>query len=139
MKQLNRLLRTYKNPHPSPLQALLPIHPSLQIPGPNKKKWSMGNCLKRPSTSSSDDEDDRYFYYNKEEEEEMRLLKPAGAKTDQLKIKVTKKELEELLGRADMVGMSTVQLLVELVKVKGEFEVRHRPWKPSLQSIPEID
>lgn len=100
----------------------------------------MGNCLKRPSTSSSDDEDDWDFYkLEEEEEEETRLLKSPGANTDQLKIKVTKKQLEEVLGRADMVGMSTEQLLVELVKVKGEFEVRHRPWRPALQSIPEID
>lgn len=99
----------------------------------------MGNCLKRPSTSSSDDEDDWDFYKLEEEEAEMRLLKSAGTKTDQLKIKVTKKQLEELLGRADMQGMSYDRLLVELVKAKGEFEVRHRPWRPALQSIPEVD
>lgn len=98
----------------------------------------MGNCLKRPSTSSSDDEDD-WDFYKLEEEEEMGLLKSAGTKTDQLKIKVTKKQLEELLGRADMEGMSNERLLVELVKVKGEFDVRHRPWRPALQSIPEVD
>ncbi|EEF39374.1 uncharacterized protein LOC8282892 [Ricinus communis] len=65
----------------------------------------------------------------------------AGATTSscrELKIKITKKQLEELLGRVDMNELSIEQVLVQLVKVSdSSFETHRRSWRPNLQSIPE--
>nr|POF27075.1 hypothetical protein CFP56_77286 [Quercus suber] len=56
----------------------------------------------------------------------------------EVKIKITKKELEELV---NMQGLSMEQILARLAEAaddsKYELE-RQRSWKPALQSIPEL-
>ncbi|OIT31058.1 hypothetical protein A4A49_57149 [Nicotiana attenuata] len=55
----------------------------------------------------------------------------------EIKIKITKKQLSELMGKADVLGISVHQLLAQLMKVSESLELRHRSWRPALHSIPE--
>ncbi|KAF2304968.1 hypothetical protein GH714_000779 [Hevea brasiliensis] len=63
----------------------------------------------------------------------------------EVKIKITKRELEELMERAEMRGLSMEQVLARLINSGDNFEImeiedhhhHHRSWKPALQSIPE--
>lgn len=102
-----------------------------------------------------DDDDDGEWdlydgrYREREKCERAAILKGApttsttadACKGTEVKIKLTKKQLEEMLGRADVEGMSTEELLFQLVKSNGEpcDQVRHRPWRPALHSIPEVN
>ncbi|XP_021821584.1 uncharacterized protein LOC110763132 [Prunus avium] len=64
---------------------------------------------------------------------------------DQVKIKIAKKELDELVHGGNLQGLSSVeQLLDRLLKMNGPdedqnfYEMDHqRPWRPVLQTIPE--
>ncbi|CAI0379803.1 unnamed protein product [Linum tenue] len=77
-----------------------------------------------------------------EEGEENLLLgqekqKVQGEATE-VKIKISKKQLTELLGNVDLKGLSVQQVLARLVAVSDEFEAHdQRSWRPNLQSIPE--
>ncbi|XP_058099667.1 uncharacterized protein LOC131244011 [Magnolia sinica] len=74
------------------------------------------------------------------EKEEDRLLgEKKGASSTEVKIKITKKELEELLGKLDIQGMSIEKVLTQLMDAGGECHLRHRSWRPALQSIPEVN
>ncbi|KAI8524992.1 hypothetical protein RHMOL_Rhmol13G0192900 [Rhododendron molle] len=59
----------------------------------------------------------------------------------EVKIKITKQQLRELLGNVDQVqSMPVEQVLSSLVDRSDRFEIQHqRSWRPSLQSIPEVD
>lgn len=63
-----------------------------------------------------------------------------GGKTPatEVKIKITKKQLEELLGMKEMHGMTIEQVLTRLINGgEGVFDFNQRTWKPELYSIPE--
>ncbi|KAA8523683.1 hypothetical protein F0562_010106 [Nyssa sinensis] len=51
----------------------------------------------------------------------------------EVKIKISKKQLEDLLSRMDVQGLSVQQVLAQLVNG----ETHQRAWRPALQSIPE--
>lgn len=73
-------------------------------------------------------------------EEESLLGEKKGVSSTEVKIKLTKKQLEELLGKVDMNGMSVEELLTQLMKVNPDVDnLRHQSWKPALQSIPEVN
>ncbi|KVH99142.1 uncharacterized protein LOC112514762 [Cynara cardunculus var. scolymus] len=58
--------------------------------------------------------------------------------TTEVKIKITKKQLEELLGMKEMQGLTLQQVLNLLMNGgDGGFESNQRSWRPALQSIPE--
>lgn len=59
----------------------------------------------------------------------------------EVKIKITKKQLEELLGKVDVKDMSVQQVLAQLISVSDKFQTTslHRSWRPALQSIPEVN
>ncbi|GFY91681.1 hypothetical protein Acr_08g0000770 [Actinidia rufa] len=58
----------------------------------------------------------------------------------EVKIKVTKKQLEELLARVEAGDIAVDQVLSSLINSGDGFETQHpRSWRPSLQSIPEVD
>lgn len=59
-----------------------------------------------------------------------------GAATE-VKIKISKKELERLVKKAEIEGLSMHQVLAQLVDVSDCFEAHQRSWSPALQSIPE--
>lgn len=73
--------------------------------------------------------------------EKHRLLggkEAASCAQPQVKIKMTKRELEDLVKKLEMQGLSLEQVIGRLVNDEDEFEVEHhRSWRPSLQSIPE--
>ncbi|GAV72930.1 DUF4228 domain-containing protein [Cephalotus follicularis] len=58
-------------------------------------------------------------------------------KVTEVKIKITKKQLEELLSRVDMKQVSVEQVLAQLINVSDRCEIQQRCWRPALQSIPE--
>ncbi|KAF5474789.1 hypothetical protein F2P56_006653 [Juglans regia] len=130
----------------------------------------MGNCCRRESrsmvwagddwgslTSKIDEEaDHQNTNYNVER---LRLLgengdfalsnsptstgTTTGAATREVRVKITKKELEELVGRVDVRGLSAKQVLAQLMDaadhIYDEAEHDHRSWRPALQSIPEVN
>ena len=59
--------------------------------------------------------------------------------TTEVKIKITKKQLEELLGKVDLKELSVQQVLAQLINVSGRFDSHPRSWRPALQSIPEVN
>ncbi|KAI3673803.1 hypothetical protein L6452_39933 [Arctium lappa] len=60
------------------------------------------------------------------------------APTTEVKIKITKKQLEELLGMKEMKGLTLQQVLNQLMNGgDGGFESDQRSWRPALESIPE--
>ncbi|KAK3188368.1 hypothetical protein Dsin_027929 [Dipteronia sinensis] len=68
--------------------------------------------------------------------------------TREVKIKITKKELEELIGKADVQGLSVEQVLAELINSPDyhdhgqdhRHKLHHqRSWRPVLQTIPEVN
>ncbi|KAI3688533.1 hypothetical protein L2E82_46172 [Cichorium intybus] len=59
-------------------------------------------------------------------------------RTTEVKIKITKKQLEELLGMQEMQGLTLQQVLTRLMNGNdGRFESNQRSWRPALHSIPE--
>lgn len=66
-----------------------------------------------------------------------------AAATTKVKIKITKRELEILLGNYKVVEVTeelpTAQFLSRLIDVDDALEMQPRSWRPSLQSIPETD
>ncbi|KAM7278465.1 hypothetical protein ACFE04_005599 [Oxalis oulophora] len=66
--------------------------------------------------------------------------KNKSKRTREVKIKITKKQLEELLYRANVNDLTVEQVLVRLINVgSGDHDqlFNQPPWKPDLQSIPE--
>ncbi|EXB50304.1 hypothetical protein L484_017842 [Morus notabilis] len=58
----------------------------------------------------------------------------------EVKIKITKKQLEKLLGKMDVKDMSVQQVLAQLISVSDKYQTQQiRSWRPALQSIPEVD
>ncbi|KAI8557598.1 hypothetical protein RHMOL_Rhmol04G0022200 [Rhododendron molle] len=62
-----------------------------------------------------------------------------ATKATEVKIKITKKQLEELLGKVEVQGLSVHQLLDQLMSASDRFVAQQRSWRPALQSIPEIN
>ncbi|KAK9072274.1 hypothetical protein SSX86_008707 [Deinandra increscens subsp. villosa] len=61
-----------------------------------------------------------------------------GRATTEVKIKITKKQLEELLGMKEMQGLTVEQVLTRLINGgDGGFDFHQRSWSPVLYSIPE--
>lgn len=63
----------------------------------------------------------------------------AATKITEVKIKITRKQLEELLGSVDIKDMSVHQVLAQLMNVSDRCETHQRSWRPALQSIPEVN
>lgn len=118
----------------------------------------MGNCLRHESSMTWAGEDwgspasDNFFPASKperhdmdkdeEDDEEERSFgsysTTGSGRSTEVKIKITKKQLEELLGSADVKDMSMQQVLEQLIGVSDGFDqTNQRSWRPALQSIPE--
>ncbi|KAG2645706.1 hypothetical protein PVAP13_2KG441200 [Panicum virgatum] len=110
----------------------------------------MGNCLER-SRRGSCRGGGAAAHYSKTsavwvEEEEARKGESAPAATTEVKIRITRKQLEELLrrvedGKESGDGVPARDVVSELLIVAStSSNFRHREegqWRPSLQSIPE--
>ncbi|XVF70675.1 hypothetical protein PTKIN_Ptkin11bG0181600 [Pterospermum kingtungense] len=113
-----------------------------------------------PLAVTDNDDDDRFFagettgdtweYKSMMKIEEKGLLgnhqnlgfTPSSAATTtghEVKVKITKKQLEELLGRVDVKELSVQQVLAQLINVSNHYETNQRSWRPALQSIPEVN
>ncbi|KAL8107755.1 hypothetical protein AgCh_024237 [Apium graveolens] len=71
----------------------------------------------------------------------------------EVKIKITKEKLEELLGKADVHDMSADQVLARLLSASADYHYydhaihldldshhpHHHSWRPALQTIPEVN
>ncbi|XVF27864.1 hypothetical protein REPUB_Repub14bG0145900 [Reevesia pubescens] len=118
----------------------------------------MGNCIRRHKKSywTDDDDDDNWgslvstHQRQGDHDGEINIMeneKLLGGKRDgnsrEVKITISKKELEQLMQKVDMQGLTLEQVLARMVLNDGDniFEVdqQHRPWKPVLQSIPEVN
>ncbi|KAF5728403.1 hypothetical protein HS088_TW21G00550 [Tripterygium wilfordii] len=116
----------------------------------------MGNCLRRESSSSSSTTWAGEDWGSPEEfglEEDMKveekvLLDSSTSSSSsstrtrsnrEVKIKITKKQLEELLGKVDIKELSVQQVLAQLMSVSDGYDAHQRSWRPALQSIPEIN
>ncbi|XP_038995716.1 uncharacterized protein LOC120120025 [Hibiscus syriacus] len=109
----------------------------------------MGNCMRRQKASRVNDNDDDWgslvsIYREREgvtsTAEKERLLRDANTSTREMKITISKKELELLAQQVEMQGLTLEQALANLVNGHdGDFyeAEQPRPWKPVLQSIPE--
>ncbi|KAB5534826.1 hypothetical protein DKX38_017912 [Salix brachista] len=61
-------------------------------------------------------------------------------KGTKVKIKITKKQLKELLGMAEVRELSVQQVLSQLMNLSSDcrsYEPQQQSWRPNLQSIPE--
>ncbi|KDP39125.1 hypothetical protein JCGZ_00882 [Jatropha curcas] len=115
----------------------------------------MGNCLRRESSMQWGGEDwgspvpEKLLKSNKrqekglnvEEAEELLENQNKGLKSSstEVKIKISKKQLQELLGRIDTKELSLEQVLGQLMKdvSSDPYDTHQRSWRPNLQSIPE--
>ncbi|XP_021758650.1 uncharacterized protein LOC110723612 [Chenopodium quinoa] len=108
----------------------------------------MGNCLRHDSGAQWGGEDWTPAMMNDIEKsgETMEDNKMDCSTIKEVKVKITKKQLEELLGKMSMDldvqnhgGISAGQILGQLVRVSVHCETTHlKSWKPRLQSIPEV-
>ncbi|WCJ32916.1 hypothetical protein M5689_014311 [Euphorbia peplus] len=106
----------------------------------------MGNCLHHDSTmqwggddwGSSSSYSINAISHDNYEKEERELLQECSKNNKEVKIKISKKQLAELLGRVFMDELSIDQVLAQLVNITDTVVSNHnRPWKPNLQTIPE--
>ncbi|CAN1199197.1 hypothetical protein LINPERPRIM_LOCUS43938 [Linum perenne] len=130
----------------------------------------MGNCCKGASSSSAavwagDDweeavNQDCTVLFDATAAEKKRLIPAHDTSSSssgtgrEVKIKISRKELEELMSRAEELGLSSEQVLARLIfsdeqshnnsnlvfhdMLQAELD-HHRHWKPALQSIPELN
>ncbi|KAF0918939.1 hypothetical protein E2562_027490 [Oryza meyeriana var. granulata] len=102
----------------------------------------MGNCLKSQRAAVSWVDDDEW-----EDEEQQHLHEMAAVdkmERVEVKIRVTRRQLQELLEKAagDGKGRPVEKVLAEMIssgKVCYEQEATGHHWRPLLQSIPEAD
>ncbi|XP_028767794.1 uncharacterized protein LOC114725447 [Neltuma alba] len=127
----------------------------------------MGNCCRKTSAVDWDGDDwgslrsstrsskvfDEVHAWSEVDEvvvpEKKQLLGGMGASSSsnngKVTIKMSKKELEELMGlmgKKEREGRALAeQVLVRLLSARDHHHVsdHHRPWRPVLQSIPELD
>lgn len=106
----------------------------------------MGNCIRKDSSTQWGGEnwgsetlfsDRRTETQSMNIEEENSLLKDSSDLRKEVKIKITKKQLGQMLIKADIQGLSVHQILAQLMNVGDRFESHHLSWTPALQSIPE--
>ncbi|XP_020230614.1 uncharacterized protein LOC109811321 [Cajanus cajan] len=106
----------------------------------------MGNCLKHQSSTKyvdgGDDTDGENWSFQGGESVFAAtniVVTTAKKTTTEVKIKITKKQLEELLSKVDVRELRVEQVLSHLMNHSGGYQSLQRPWRPALQSIPEVN
>ncbi|PIN20966.1 hypothetical protein CDL12_06341 [Handroanthus impetiginosus] len=115
----------------------------------------MGNCIRKGSSTqwggddwgsfgSGDKNRNRGNLYGGASVQESGLLgendgvlSGSLAQGTEVKIKISKKQLEKLLEEADTEGLSVQQVLAKLMEGSDQFETHRQSCGPALQSIPE--
>ncbi|KAI3818781.1 hypothetical protein L1987_12598 [Smallanthus sonchifolius] len=113
----------------------------------------MGNCCLKGSRSSTTvwaDENDQWVYYSDPDlQQKQSLLSDQttdNSNQTEVKIMLSKKKLEELLGKMeDLHNIPVNQILDRLIDSSDRVEIDHHhhhhlqqhPWRPNLKSIPE--
>ncbi|GAY59363.1 hypothetical protein CUMW_193960 [Citrus unshiu] len=141
----HRQLGASKNANPSASKILAKNKTKTGIAkNKNKSKQKMGNCIRhqhQPSMQWAGD--DWGAVVESASNHRTEEAKQEGLLLGGDKIKITKKQLEELLGKADVKGLSVQQVLAHLINVNVSssndryHETNQRSWRPALQSIPE--
>ncbi|CAN0852330.1 hypothetical protein LINGRAHAP2_LOCUS5287 [Linum grandiflorum] len=119
----------------------------------------MGNCCRgasRAAVWAGDDWEsvDQHYKVLFDADDRNRLLPEADSSSSsrrEVKIKISTRELQELMLRAEQHGLSSEQVLARLISSAEshgnssslfhdllQADLHHRHWKPALQSIPEI-
>ncbi|XP_042410735.1 uncharacterized protein LOC122000390 [Zingiber officinale] len=108
----------------------------------------MGNCsgLQRPVTWVDDEEDgwgvtESLLSVKLQEEEaaSRNAKKKVERSTDvRIRIRISKKQLEELLHQADVQGLPLCRVLAGLVGKPVRLEEMEKHWRPKLLTIPEV-
>ncbi|KAK1407035.1 hypothetical protein QVD17_38645 [Tagetes erecta] len=104
----------------------------------------MGNCVRTSFSNKHGDWERSFLSGDSRGEIRKRVgdrfssLDGKKPMTTEVKIKISKKQLEELLGAKEMHGLTLEQVLNRLMN-GGDEVVRsdQRSWRPALQSIPE--
>lgn len=113
----------------------------------------MGNCFKKESSTQWGGEDWEFISpatgainatveASDLIEGEKKGKKFSSTPVTEVKIKITKKQLEELLGKVNARNLTVQQILTQLMisGVDGcQSNILHRSWRPALQSIPEAE
>ncbi|KAK9005103.1 hypothetical protein V6N11_042549 [Hibiscus sabdariffa] len=116
----------------------------------------MGNCLRRQSptqwggedwgtlTAAANDDGDgieeKGLLENHERLGSTTCSSSSSSATREVKLKITRKQLVELLGRVDVKELSVQQVLAQLINVSDQIDqADQRSWRPALQSIPELN
>ncbi|KAL2245313.1 UNVERIFIED_CONTAM: hypothetical protein Sindi_2799500 [Sesamum indicum] len=111
----------------------------------------MGNCIRKGSAAEWGGEDwgsfasgdktgtrgDLYSHSLGVQKKSLLGESDGVLSSTEVKIKISKKELEQLVKKADAQGLSVQQVLAQLMDVGDRFEAHQRSWRPALQSIPE--
>uniref|UniRef100_A0A0D9WZG4 Uncharacterized protein n=1 Tax=Leersia perrieri TaxID=77586 RepID=A0A0D9WZG4_9ORYZ len=111
----------------------------------------MGNCFERSRGGAVDvgadaahcaAENKRAAFAEAAAAEEEEMKQQKGEKVTEVKIRITRKQLEELLRRLEKEkdgGDGGAAVVSELLCMSSSCNFRHRPeqWRPSLQVIPE--
>ncbi|KAG8386129.1 hypothetical protein BUALT_Bualt03G0116900 [Buddleja alternifolia] len=104
---------------------------------------SFGSGNKTRTRGDLYDEEPKNYTYTQEKsvsidgESKDDYLSSSLAGGTEVKIKVSKKQLEQLLIKADSEGLTVQEVLARLMDVGDQFEAHRRSWSPDLQSIPE--
>nr|XP_009406505.1 PREDICTED: uncharacterized protein LOC103989402 [Musa acuminata subsp. malaccensis] len=107
----------------------------------------MGNCIKLQKPVTWVDDDDDFWEsmeHNKKDHGEvfMAPVKEKGGcgRSTEVRIKISKKQLEELLRQDDGNGLPLREVLAGLVSMHepGKLHDQETHWRPRLQSIPEM-
>ncbi|KAI3732089.1 hypothetical protein L1987_63286 [Smallanthus sonchifolius] len=111
----------------------------------------MGNCCLKGSRKSSTtvwaDENDEWVYYSDPDLQHKQSLlgdqRTNNSNKTEVKIMLSKKKLEELLGKMeDLHNIPVDQILDRLIDSSDRVQIDHyhlqqHPWRPNLKSIPE--
>lgn len=100
----------------------------------------MGNCCRKESSMQWGGEDWGSFDSKTQSNPMNNTTEEKSVSTEtgtEVKIKISKKQLDELLSSENIKGLSVQQILTQLMNVSDGFETHQQSWKPALQSIPE--
>ncbi|XP_057420328.1 uncharacterized protein LOC130714449 [Lotus japonicus] len=112
-----------------------------------------GNSLKSSSSKVFDEAHVLSLAKNVKKEKLLRTLKNSGDANGMVKIKISKKEVAELFGLIEKQQLnnkkkqvaggasSAEQVLLRLINArnKDHENYHHRPWRPVLETVPELD